>query len=327
MRSSRLVLVSLCLALASCATADAPPDAGGAAGPDASTSTIPHDPAGTFEVTSTLDVPVTETAKPLLAFVQDATNGADDPMRYVLDRMVAELPEGTPRTIAELTVPFVAAYLDEKLAEVAPRLAPGMRAIAEGLARVITHVELVETFTVATNGAAVRSVRGARFDITPDAPVLAFGSHGMANVTASTRVSLDRSGGIAIARHALELRHGSLVRLGLDRAVIPSVEPRARELGDALTALVDCERVGELVADKLGVGAPALFGTACAAGMDALADEVYAQIAALDAQPLVLELTGSADGFDVDHDGTLDELRAGQWRGTIAAPFWGARTR
>lgn len=327
MRSLRLVLVSLCLGLASCATADAPPDAAGATGADASTSTIPEDPSGTFEVTSTLDVPVTEAARPLLAFVQGATNSADDPMHYVLDLMIAELPEGTPRTIAELTVPFIAAYLDEQLAEIAPRLTPGLRAIVDGIARVATHVELAESFSVDANGAAVRTVKGARFDITPQAPVLAFGSNGMANITASTRFALDRSGVVAIARHSISLRQGALVRLGLDRAVIPSVEPRARDLGGALTALVDCDRIGALVAEKLGVGAPGLFGTACAAGMAALADEVYARIAALDEEPLVLELTGSADGFDVDHNGSLDELRAGQWRGTVAAPFWGARTR
>ncbi|MDX2088919.1 MAG: hypothetical protein SFX73_13765 [Kofleriaceae bacterium] len=338
MRSSRFVhapiptfvpaLVPLCVALVGCATADdAPPDAAGAAIGDAPPSTIPRDPAGVFDVTSTFDMPVREAARPLLAFVQGATRGADDPMRYVLDRLVAELPDGSPRTIAELTVPFVAAYLDERLAEVAPRFAPGLHAIADGITRVATHVELAESFVVDKSGAAVRTVRGARFDIAPLAPVLAFADHGIADVAAATRFALDREGALAIERHTIELRHGALVRLGLDRAVIPTVEPRATDLGTALAVLVDCDRVGELVADTLGIGAPALFGTACDAGMAALADEVYGQIAALDEVPLVLELTGSADGFDVDRNGTLDELRSGQWRGTLAAPFVGARRR
>ena len=259
MTSSSLFTIPMCLVLASCAAADAPPDRA----VDAAVSTIPRDPAGTFAVTTTLDVPVSPAVRPVLDFAREATDGADDPMRYIVDRLVEALPEGTPKTYVRFVAPAVAAYLDERLAEVAPRFAPGVRAIAEGLARVATHVELAETLIVDSAGGATRSVRGARFDVAPASPVLAFATHGMADVTGATRVTLDRHGTTTIDRHVITLPYGALVRLGLDRAVIPAVEPRARDLAGALAALVDCPHLGELISAQLGVGSAELYGTAC----------------------------------------------------------------
>lgn len=323
MTSRSIVLGVLVAFITACASADAPPDP---AAPDAP-STIARDPAGTYALTTTLDVPVPEAARAVLDLAQRTTDGADDPMRFLIDRVIGGLPDGTTKTIVQYAAPFVAAYLDERVDELAPRLAPGVRAIATGLARVMTHVELAEALTVERDGDARRAITGARFDIATQAPVLAFAAHGLPDVTAPTRVTLDRAGGVAIRRHAITLPYGALVRLGLDAAVIPAVEPRARDLASALALLVDCPHLGELVADALGVGSAELYGGACAAGMTALASELYERLDEIATTTLELELAGTADGFDTDGDGALDELRAGAWTGTVDASFAGARVR
>jgi hypothetical protein len=74
-----------------------------------------------------------------------------------------------------------------------------------------------------------------------------------------------------------------------------------------------------LVADRIGLGSSALYGTACRTAMTAVAGELYARLAAIDDTPLALELTGTAEGVDLDGDGTMDELRAGTWSGSLHA--------
>jgi hypothetical protein len=119
--------------------------------------------------------------------------------------------------------------------------------------------------------------------------------------------------------------------------VAPSVEPTAGDLAGALGALLDCERLGSVIADRVGLGAPALYAGACRATMTAIASEVDAELAAIDATPLGIEVAGTAAGFDEDGNGTMDEMRAGIWTGAVyagserepidAASFTGAASR
>ena len=78
--------------------------------------------------------------------------------------------------------------------------------------------------------------------------------------------------------------------------------------------------VGALVAGKVGIGSPALYQVACETGMVAAASDIYGKIAALDASPLDLVVTGSALGIDQNADGVLDAVTAGVWVGTVDMP-------
>src|SRR5439155_2975448 len=96
-RSLRAVVASAVAiaVIAGCGPPPAPP-------PDAAPpSTIPTSPAGEFAVTSRFDIRVPAAAAPLLATLTAATDGPDDPARYVVDRMVATLPDGPIRALAE----------------------------------------------------------------------------------------------------------------------------------------------------------------------------------------------------------------------------------
>jgi hypothetical protein len=289
-------------------------------GPDAAPpSTVPTSPAGRFAVTSTFDLPVPPAAGAVLAALAAATDGPDDPTRYLVDRMIATLPDGTVKTIAGGAAPYVAAYLNERLASIAPRFVTGIAAISDGLARVASHVGTIETLQIDGSGAAIRTITAARFDVAAQPVIAGFAEAGLADIVVGTHVALDAAGHVSIADHAHGVPYGALLRLGLDRAVIAGVEPTARDLAAALAALVDCTALGVLVADRIGLGSPALYRTACRAAMTAIASELYARIDAIDDAPVALELTGGADGVDLDGDGTLDELRAGRWSGALSS--------
>jgi len=305
------VLIVLAL-LAGCGSTPPGPDA-------APPSTVPTSPAGRFAVTSTFDLPVPAAAGVVLAALADATDGPDDPTRYLVDRMIATLPDGTIKTIAGGAAPYVAAYLNERLADIAPRFVTGIAAISDGLARVASHVGTVETLEIDGSGAAIRTITGVRFDVAAKPVIAGFADAGLADIVVGTHVALDATGHVTIGDHAHGVPYGALLRLGLDRAVIAVVEPAARDLAAALAALVDCIALGALAADRIGLGSPALYQTACRAAMTAIASELYARIAAIDDAPVALEVTGGADGVDLDGDGTLDELRAGRWSGALSS--------
>jgi len=81
-------LVSILVAtLAGCGPQQVAPDA-------PPPSTVPASPAGAFAIASWFDVRVPPAAGPVLATLTAATDGPDDPSRYLVDRMIATLPDG-----------------------------------------------------------------------------------------------------------------------------------------------------------------------------------------------------------------------------------------
>ncbi len=310
------LLISFVLAGLTACGEDSPrgpmPDA---AGPP---STIPVSPAGTFTLSSTLDIHVPASAKPALAALTAAADGPDDPTRYLLDRMVTTLPDGA-KQIAAAAVPYVAAYVNARLADIAPRFVPGLSGLVAGMTRIATHLGTVETLRIDAGGNGTRTITGLRFELASAPVVVALAAVGMADLAAPVRVTLDAAGHLAIAEHQHALPYGALLRLGVDRAVVPSVQPGARDLAEALGALLDCTQLGRVIADRVGLGPAALYAGACQATMTAIASEVHAALAAIDGTPLAIAVAGTAAGFDREGDGAMDELRAGLWTGAVAA--------
>lgn len=310
---SRSLLALSLASLTACGTdVEAPPDA-------TPPSTIPTSPQGTFTIASELDVTVPAIAEPVLASLTAATDGPDDPARFLVDHMVACLPEGPIRAVAAGAAPYVAAYLNARLAELAPRLRPGMVALSAGLTRIAGHLGTLETLRIGAGGDATRTITALRFSVGSQATVVRLSDSGLADLAATAHVTLDATGHVAIAAHSHALPYGAILRLGLARAVIPSVEPTAQDLAQVLAALVDCARLGGLIAERVGLGPPGLYEAACRTAMTAVASEVDARIAAIDLAPMTVHVSGQAQGIDLDDDGVMDELRAGSWTGALDA--------
>lgn len=309
--TSFAALVAL-VALAGCGPESSPVDA-------PPPSTIPTSPAGVFEIVSRFDVRVPPAAAPVIAALAEASDGPDDPTRYLVDHMIATLPDGPVKALAIQVAPYLAGYLQQRLVEIAPRLAPGLGAISNGLSRIAGQLGMIETLRIDAGGAAIRTITGARFELGSTATTVGLAEAGLADIATTTRVLLDATGHLTIARHAHRLPYGALLRLGLDRAVAASVEPSAHDLASALGALVDCDRLSALLASYIGLGSPVLYRTACLAAMTAIASELDDCIAAIDDAALGLEVAGAATGVDLDGDGTMDELRAGTWAGSLTS--------
>ncbi len=284
--------------------------------PDAAppVTTVPRDPAGGFVVSTTLDV---SPPAPAALVISALDRAASQPSKFILEKMIATLPDGATKTVATVALPFVAPYLDVRLAEFAPRFVPGVRAIATGFARIAGHADLLEVWKIDASGAAIRTVAGVRFDVGA-APPIAFADIGVQDVSAATKVELDAAGKLTFAQHLIAIRYGAMVRAGLDLVVVPTAEPTAHDVAQALGALVDCTRLGQLAADKVGLGSPLVYRSACVAAMVAVAAELDDHVVDIDAAPMVLTLTGTAIGVDVDHDGTMNAIKAGHWTGSAA---------
>ena len=279
--------------LFACATSTPAPDA-----------PVPIDPAGRYTVRSSFAVSAPPaSAAPALAALLSATDGPDDPSRYLIELVIARLPAET-QPYAEVVAPFLAAYVNERLDRIAPHLLAGMHALADGLVRVSLRFETREQVEIEGDRLR-RTVVGFSYDgVDVDLP----GELGVA-----TSVALDGDA-LAIAPHPLAIPYGDIVRRGFDRVVVPGVDPGASELARALRDLVDCKELAQTIAGWLGIGSPSLYEEACAIGLTAAAAKIYA---AFPTAGVSLEASGAAHAIDADHDGTMEAIEGGVWTGTL----------
>ena len=277
--------------------------------PDASID-APLDPSGRYAVISTysLAAPPPEAAA-LLDELRSATDGPDDPSRYLIDLMIARLPEGRVRTYAAALAPYLAAYINGRITEVAPKFVDGARALALGLSRTAHRFGTRETFELDTVGRLRRTIIGFQLDQGAGYPIVTvpFDGQGLPDVTVMTHATVTGDQ-LAIDRAPVTLPYAALLRFALDRAVIPPVV-QADDLAGALNALVDCPHLGELVATWLGIGSADFYARACSAGLTMAAARIYARIDQID--PLVLDLAGTARVVE-------GGLAGGTWAGASA---------
>jgi len=302
------------LAVPACASGDV-------AAPDAA---LDMSPAGDFSLHSSF-VLATPPATEVLAELSAATDNVDDPARYIVDRLVARLPEGHTRQYAEAIAPYFAAYLQTKLDVIAPRFSDGIRDLVDGADRIAHRFELSEHITISSDGTARREIEGLRWgpnavDFSGIAPV----------ITTASLLSVEGEPNerqLVLASHTLRIPFGSLLRVGFDNTVIPSVVPRTYSLPNAFARLVDCPRLGQIAADWMGIGTPEFYASACTTAMTALAARIYAKIDALDEQPFTIELSGVARAFDLDANGAMDRIDEGRWIGTFGTATFDGKPR
>jgi hypothetical protein len=338
-RSVAPVLVALVVASM---TACSPDSADPIGAPDAAPPPTALDPAGRYAISSThaLAAPPPDIA-PLLAELAAATDGSDDPTAYLVDLVVNELPEGSARSVAIVLAPYVATELHGRIAAYAPNLAPALRAMAMGAQRISTRFSTIEDMVITADppvgyiarGRVRRTIRGIRIDNTE----IPFSAIGLADASAEAEITVELVGmatraedprvlsnRVAIARHALPLSVGAWFRPAFDRAVIPSVVPGATDLAAAFRTLVDCPRLGALIAEAVGIGPASLYAQACTIGVGVGARTIYERFPGTDARPLALDVMGVARAIDRDGDGVMDAVDGGVWSGRLGEVSVGA---
>lgn len=281
------------------------------------------DATGTYRLHSTFDV-ATNMPGSSGAFVNGliaATDDPDDPMSWLLDQMLAQMPDGTVKDILVAAKPFVAGYLNDRLTALAPELVGTVVDVGHRMRDLTKELGVSETLDVTTVDqvyAARITADGLRFKVDSNLVDVAFADHGIDDVVADgVLVTFEKTDGrFAIGEHTLPLPYAQIVRLGLDTAIIPAIDPAAHDLSDLLEDVIDCGAVGAGVSDALGIGNAAFWTSACHAGLDGAAGLAYDQIAGT-GSTLDMHLAGTAHASDADHDHKLDTLASGTWTGSM----------
>jgi len=247
-----------------------------------------------------------------------ATDGGDDPAHWILDQLVAQLPDGTFKNVLQGSIPFVAGYLNDRLLEVAPDFVVTIRDIGNKFGQMARHFGTLETLDVPANGQATHTVNGVHFTVDQIDLSYMFKDYQLTDVTVpNVGVTIDKLGKLTIADHKVPLSYGKVLRLGLDEVIIPLVDPTAVTLEDVLKDVVDCQAVGQYVYEAIGIGSASTFESACNSGLKAGANALYAQIGKIDASALEFGINGVAKGVDKNHDGKMDSIQTGAWAGTL----------
>lgn len=317
-RSYRSALtLSFALALAGCAD-NTTRDPGGDPDPN------PEPPralevSGSYRVHSTFDLAASLPDQGFVTALIAATDDPDDPMLWVVDQMLAAMDPGALRSLLDSAKPIVASYLNERLTTLAPELVAKLDAVGDRMGAMMKRFGLNEKLTIGSSDSRLVGeiiVDGVRFDVDGHPVDTFLAEHDLDNVIVhGVSVAFQAEQTLALAEHSITLPYGKLVRIGLDIAVIPAIDPTASSLTDLLDHSVDCAAVGASVADALGVGSAAIWQSACRAGLARAADLLYSQISSDD--PLEVARTGSSRVIDANDDYLVDQLTSGVWSGTL----------
>ena len=280
------------------------------------------DAAGTYRVRSTFDVMATMPSANG-AFIDGliaATDDPDDPMSWVLDQMLNSMQPSTFKTVLQTAKPFVAGYLNGKVTMLAPDLVGTLTEVGHRMADLTKNFGLNEKlYVISSEGNYIGHVvvDGARFKVGSGSMDVAFADVDLDDVTAESIHVTYENAHLGIGDHTLPIEYGKLMRVGLDLAVIPAIDPTATGLADLLDNVVDCAGVGASVANAAGVGSAAFWKSVCLSGLDQAADKIYDQI--LDSNSMVdFKLLGQARASDSNGDYKLDKLTFGEWSGSLS---------
>jgi hypothetical protein len=299
-------------------------DGGGGGGGSNNPPPKPLDATGKYAMHSTFDLATNMpgTAGEVVATIIEATDDDDDPTHWILDQLIAQIPNDTVRDVLTASQGFVAGYLNERLLDLAPHFLSTMVMIGRDFGDVAKHFGLNETLELTRSGndyVAVHSVTGARFKLGDQESDYLLANYQMPNVVVTNiAVTMDPTGQLTIAAHDIPLAYGQLLRLALDAAIIPAIDSSAHNLKELLAHKVNCQAIGQAIVDAIHIGSASVFRTACTNGLNAGANYVYTKISGIDGSALKFGLSGSARAQDKDNDRKIDAIQTGTWTGTLS---------
>jgi hypothetical protein len=324
MRNHTASLLALVVAAATGCAADAP-------GPDdyidpTDPTNPPEQPVpltaeGKFAVQSTFDVATNApgTVGTVVNYFINATDDPDDPTKFIVEQVVNALPAGSIKNTLQGSIPFVAGYLNDRLLEVAPEFVTKIVEVGDAFGQVAHNFGLNETLDITRTGAAVKNVTGLHFKVDNVDLDFAFADNNMPAIKIEgLQVSLEQTGKLTISAHKVPLKYGTALRLALDNAIIPMIDPSVGNLPDYLKTLINCQAVGQYVYEAVGIGSPSTFESACNGGIVAASNALYTQLDNLDGSAFEFGITGTARAVDRNRDGKMDDIQTGIWAGNLS---------
>ena len=288
------------------------------------------DATGKYQMKSSIDLAQNAPGKAgeiARSFI-DATDDADDPTSWLLDQVINNIGNSTFKNILQGAKPFVAGYINDRLLEIAPDFVDTMLVVGNDFGEAAKSFGLNETLEVSGSAgsySAKHSVTGARFKINNVESDYAFADFNATPVVVeNVGLTVEAgSGKITLAQHSVGLKYGTILRVALDGAIIPAINPASQNLGQLFTNLVNCQAVGEqmhvatldLVGFSPGAG---VYRTACTLGLQKAADLIYSKLNEIDGSALDLGITGTAKALDKNNDNKIDTIQTGTWAGTMS---------
>lgn len=281
---------------------------------------VPLTPEGTFSVQSDFDVATNlpGTAGTVVNYFINATDDPDDPTKFIVEQVIAALPDGSIKNNLQGAVPFVAGYLNEKLLEVAPDFLTKIVNVGDAFGQVAHHFGTIEKLEITATGATIKTVTGLHFNIDNVDMDFAFKDYGLAEVKVEgLQVTLATTGKLDIAPHKVPMKYGALLKLAMNNAIIPMIDPSVTDLEGLLKTMINCQAVGRYVYEAIDIGSASTFESACNAGLKAGSTAFYKALDNVDTAALEFGLTGTARGVDKNRDGKMDDIQTGVWTGDL----------
>ena len=317
-RSLLFALTSVAAIGCGSSTVDDPDDPNNPNNPD--NPPVPLTAEGKFMVMSELDLATNMPGTPgqVVNYFIAATDDPDDPTKFLVDELIKAMPEGSAKNYAKSAAPYIVGYLNERLLEVAPNLLTRIVDIGDAFGDCAKHFGTIETLEIDAAGHAVKTVTGVHFEVDQVPMDFALKDYGIADIKVEgVNVMLEQSGKLTIADHKVGVKYGAILKLALDQAVVPMIDPSAQNVGDILKKAVNCVKVGQYVYEAVGFGAASTYQSACTAGLGAASNLLYSKLASMDGVALELNLNGVARAVDKNRDGKMDDIQNGSWSGKL----------
>jgi hypothetical protein len=321
MKNLKTILLTA-VTLAGCAAQPVAPPGGGDDDDDVPDDElpVPTTPEGRFAVTSQFDLATNApgTAGAVANYFINATDDPEDPTKFLVDELIKALPDGSIKNAVAQAAPFVTGYLNDRLLEVAPDFVGKIIDVGDAFGQVTKNFGTNDVLEINAQGNAIKTVRGLHFRIDNVDMDFAFVDNGIQETKIENlQVTLDEGGKLTIAEHKVPLRYGQVLKIALDQAVIPMIDPSAQNLEDILLGSVNCQAVGQYVFEAIDFGSPSTFESACESGLRAASRALYNALDNIDSSALEFNMNGTARGVDRDSDGRMDDITTGTYTGTI----------
>lgn len=327
-RADLALALALTATLAGCATDSVEQDLGA----DPSGDSNPSEPApataeGTFTLHSKFDLASNLPGKvgTVVNVIISATDDSNDPVKFIYEKVIDGLPDGTVKNALRGAGPLVTGYLNDRLLSIAPNFVTRMITLGNRFGDIAkgfgTTSQLVITKT-AGGYMSTHTTTGVEFKLTDSSGTteleFPFADYGIPAIRIdNVPVALEASGKLSIQPHAVAISFGQVLRVGIDDMILPLIDDEAQNLGELFQNLIDCRQVGIAIFDAIKVGSAGAFEAACRTGLTAGANYIYQKIGEIDANALELNLTGVAKAIDRNRDGKMDDLQRGAWTGTV----------
>lgn len=277
--------------------------------------------AGQFELDSRFVVGALPEAQfGAIAQFIEMTDDPNDPATWILDRLTADLDDPF-QSILELARPAIDVELNASLFEQAPGFLTGLTTLGDELGQITETLGLASvldtrgTDPVEGESTAIHSVLGATFWLDGDAHAFTRQQMGLAPMTTQGVIAtLGTLSTLTIKRHAIAMPYGKMLNYAVDQVVVPRHSATADNLAELVAGLVDCQGIGQSIADELDFGPAELYTSAC---MNVVADATAGLATPFGEATATLEIAGTARTIDGNGNYDVDALVDGLWDGAL----------